>query len=140
HPEPPGARRTVSRYLADRRRQGAALRRAGGLRRAQGRPADGHRPGQAGGDLSARPARSDRAEPSIVRTPAPPIRPRRGPPVRPALSSLAPQEADAGRGRMTLFWRTMAGGVTLLERLTNASHTRTADLQRPERPPEPSPG
>ena len=53
---PAGARRAVPRHLADRRRQGAAQRRPGRLRCAQGRPADRDRAGQAGGGDLPRPA------------------------------------------------------------------------------------
>ena len=41
-------------------------------------------------------SRPDRPEPSLVLAPAATIRPRRGPPVRPALPPHAAEEADAG--------------------------------------------
>ena len=50
------------------------------------------------GNLRPRPVRPDRPQAPIVRPPPAPIRPRRGPPVRPALSPHAAEEADAGRG------------------------------------------
>ena len=70
----------------------------GRVRIAQGRSADRHRAGQArGGDLRARagPTRSSLSRRSFaLRLLA--IRPRRGPPLRPALSSHAAEEADSG--------------------------------------------
>ncbi len=69
----------------------------GRVRLAQGRPADRDRPGQArGGDLRAGTVRADRALPPVVRPAAAAVRPRRGPPLRPALSPHAPEEADPG--------------------------------------------
>ena len=57
--------------------------------------ADRHLAGQArGGDLRPRPVRPDRAEPPLVRPAAASIRPRRGPPVRPALSPHAPKKQE----------------------------------------------
>ena len=77
--------------------KGQLERGAGRVRGAQGRAADRHRPGQAGGrDLRPGPVRADRPEPPLVRPAAPAIRPRRGPPLRAALSSSAPEEADVG--------------------------------------------
>ena len=101
HPGPPGARRALPRHLPDRRRQGPAQRRPRRLQGPGRHAADPDLAGQARGrDLRPRPVRPDRPEPSLVRPPAAAIRPRRGPPVRPALPPHAEEEADASARRV----------------------------------------
>ena len=61
-------------------------------------PADRDLAGQARGrDLRPRPIRPDRAQPPLVRPAAAAVRPRRGPPLRPALSPYAQNQEDSRR-------------------------------------------
>ena len=79
---------------------GAAL---DGLRGPQGEPAHRDLSGQArGGNLRPQPLRPDRAPPPLLRPPPASVRPRRGPPVRPALSPYAKNQEDSRRRQLSV--------------------------------------
>ncbi len=95
-------RRDAARHPADRRRQGAAQR--GAWRRSASLEidaADGDLAGQARGSWSSCPDADEplRSEPPLLRPAAAAIRPRRGPPLRPALPPHAAAEVAVGRIR-----------------------------------------
>ena len=99
-PLPPAPRggRGLPRHPAHRRRQGPAQRRARRVPDARHRAALPDLAGEAGGgDLPPRRRRADQAEPPLRGAAAAAVRPRRGPPLRPALPPHAQTEtADGG--------------------------------------------